>query len=371
MNGMYFSNYDLGDNTSGVSKKINMQVDAFQKNNVSIDTPIVYEKKKILKVLTKLPFVSTVYDFQVRKIIKSIGSCKPDFVYFRHNVFTRQLLKNLVALKNKGILILYEIPTYPYDRNEHKIKNVFMRMKDRKWREKCGRVIDYIVDTSGSKEIFGAKTINISNGINPDSILPKKVFPGTRDIHLIGVALMAPVHGFDRVIKSLSNYYMGRPGEKVYFHIVGDGDAKKSLVELSKHLKMTDYVIFHGMQYGKDLDDIYDIANIGIGTLAIQRRYADQKVSSLKTKEYSAKGIPFVTGEYEEIFDTMDCDFKYAINQGDDAFDINQLINWYTSLVDKYYGEEKLTEHIRRFAYKYLTWNDQIAKIVAVISKEV
>ena len=370
MKGIYISNYNLFDSTSGVSKKINMQIDAFKKNNVCIDAPIVFEKNKLVKIVTKLPFLSTVYDFHVREIIRSIGDNKPDFVYFRHNVFTRQLLKNLLALKKKGVLILYEIPTYPYDRNEKKIKNVFMRKKDRKWREKCGKVIDYIVDTSGSQEIFGAKTINISNGINPDYIIPKRIFKGTKEIHLIGVALMAPVHGFDRVIKSISNYYDDRPEKKVYFHVVGDGDARKDLEELTNHLNMEKYVFFYGKKYGDDLDEIYDKADIGIGTLAIQRRYANQKVSSLKTKEYSAKGIPFVTGEVDEIFEKSECDFQYKINQGDNPFDINKIITWYTSLVSKYDGKDKLADHIRGYSYKYLTWNDQIAKVVAVVSKK-
>ena len=142
MKGIYFSNYDLSDKASGVSKKIRMQVDAFTKNNVGIETPTVYEKKRIEKIYTKLPLSSTVYDYHIKRYLQHSDIEGIDFVYFRHNVFTRQLFKNLNALKKQGVTVLYEIPTYPYDRNEHKLKNIFMRAKDRKWREKCGGVID-------------------------------------------------------------------------------------------------------------------------------------------------------------------------------------------------------------------------------------
>ena len=180
---------------------------------------------------------------------------------------------------------------------------------------------------------------------------------------------MAPVHGFDRVIRSLKKYYNSDHKANIYFHIVGDGDSRKELEELSKKLNLSKYVIFYGKQYGAELDAIYNKCDIGIGTLAIHRRYKNQKVSSLKTKEYSAKGLPFVTGEYDEIFEKNTCDFRYALDQSDDDFNMDDLLEWYSKLIMNYLGKENLARHIRQYAYDYLSWKEQIGKVVSVISK--
>lgn len=367
MKALYFSNYDLNDDASGVSKKIKMQLDGFFKNEVEIIAPVVFRHSFIDKLYTKLPFTSTMYDIAVSDYINNKIDKNIRFVYMRHDVFTRKLVNNLKKLKRLGIKIFYEIPTYPYDRNEKKVKNIFMRLKDKKWRNVAGQYIDYIVDYSGAQEIFGAKTINISNGVNPDFIEPKKEFGNSNDIHLIGVALIAPVHAFDRVIESLKQYYLKVQTRKVYFHIVGDGDAKQYLIQLVRKYQLEEYVLFHGVQYGDSLDALYNLADIGVGVLGIHRRYKNQKVSSLKTKEYSAKGIPFISSEIDDAFEKHECDFKYMLDQDDTAFDVNDMINWYDRIVEAYGSKQQLSNHIRNYAYNYLTWKEQISKIITNI----
>ncbi|MCI8534007.1 MAG: glycosyltransferase [Hungatella sp.] len=364
MRGIYLSNYNLAEISSGVSKKISMQLDAFIQNGIEIEAPKVFADSYFAKAYVKLPFVSSVYDLNIKKYIISQNLNEIHFVYLRHNLFTQQLYKNLKRLKLKGIKVLYEIPTYPYDRNEHKLKNTFMRSKDKYWREKCGKYIDYIIDYSGSDFIYGVKTINISNGINPDFIVPKKEFSHDLSIHMIGVALMAPVHAFDRVINSIQSYYELNPKRKIYFHIIGNGDSRPYLESLTRKLGMKEYIIFHGLKYGKELDKLYDIADIGVGVLGIHRRYANQKVSSLKTKEYAAKGIPFISAEYDDAFEKYECDFKFMIEQNDSNFSIIEMLNWYDSIISKHISKEKLAEYIRNYAYRYLTWKEQISKVL-------
>lgn len=366
--GIYFSNYNLEDQSSGVSKKIEMQLAAFKSNGVDITAPCVFSDSTFGKLFIKMPLISSAYDWKVSKYLHRSAEASFDFVYFRHCLFTRKLCKNLMRIQEMKKTVLYEIPTYPYDRNENKFRNIFMRAKDRRWRERCGKYIDYIIDYSGTKEICGVKTIQIINGIDANRIKPKKSFHHEESLNLIGVALLAPVHGFDRVICSIGEYMHLQQGRQIYFHIVGDGDAKQDLEQLTRHLHLEKNVIFHGAQYGDALDKLYDMADIGVGTLGIHRRYANQRVSSLKTKEYTAKGIPFISTESDDAFTRGACDFQFIIPQTDSTINLLDMIKWYDNLVQVYAGEERLRDHIRQYALKYLTWSEQIKKILLCTS---
>lgn len=368
MKGIYFSNCDLSNTGSGPSKKINMQIQAIKSLGIDVISPKVYADQLWQRIYVKLPFTSSWYDHKVKTYIRD----KMDgmnFVYFRHDVFTRQLIKNLKLLKMKKITVLYEIPTYPYDRNSNKPINWFMRQKDKYWRNHVHGLIDYIVDYSDSKEIFGCKTINIFNGIDVNFVSKRRYKPHGDDINLIGVALLARAHGFDRIIHAINRYDESKCCKRIVFHIVGEGDAKRELVTLTKKLELENKVIFHGFKGSSELDEIYDIADIGVGALALHRRIKDQKVSSLKTKEYCAKGLPFITCENDGAFIAENFPFAYIIGQNEEEIDLYALVEWYTKLLEEYGGNEKMAETIRDYASRNLAWAQQMKKVFTYIRR--
>lgn len=60
-------------------------------------------------------------------------------------------------------------------------------------------------------------------------------------------------HGYDRVIRGLSNYYKENPKVKVCFHIVGKGDEIPKLKSLTKQLHMDKYVFLRAFRQVKIL----------------------------------------------------------------------------------------------------------------------
>ena len=96
MRGIYLSNYNLAEISSGVSKKISMQLDAFIQNGIEIEAPKVFADSYFAKAYVKLPFVSSVYDLNIKKYIISQNLNEIHFVYLRHNLFTQQLYKSSV-----------------------------------------------------------------------------------------------------------------------------------------------------------------------------------------------------------------------------------------------------------------------------------
>lgn len=63
-------------------------------------------------------------------------------------------------------------------------------------------------------------------------------------------------HGYDRVIRGLSNYYKENPKVKVCFHIVGKGDEIPKLKSLTKQLHMDKYVFLRAFRQVKILKNI-------------------------------------------------------------------------------------------------------------------
>ena len=83
--------------------------------------------------------------------------------------------------------------------------------------------MDAIVTFSDATEIFGQRTINISNGVDFDSIpIHHYLAPSDDSIHLIGVAEVHIWHGYDRLIAGIGEYYKNTQNPRqVFFHIVG------------------------------------------------------------------------------------------------------------------------------------------------------
>jgi hypothetical protein len=90
----------------------------------------------------------------------------------------------------------------------------------------------------------------------------------------------------------MKEYYKKENNVDVYLHVVGGGEITEELKKRALDLK--DKVRFYGFLFGEELDDMYDRCDIGLEILAPGRK--DIKVSaSLKSREYIARGFPFVS----------------------------------------------------------------------------
>lgn len=156
-----------------------------------------------------------------------------------------------------------------------------------------------IVTFSDYHCIFGQRTIQISNGVDFDSIpLKKTVSKNTSVIHLLGVAEVHYWHGYDRLIEGLGKYYQNPANTTVFFHIAGgiwksemhDSQHAPGFYELINKYHIEKYVIFHGQKMNEELDELFNEADFAIGSLARHRSGID-KIKTLKNREYAARGI--------------------------------------------------------------------------------
>ena len=207
---------------SGISKKIHYQVKGLRENGHDVrlcyydfspeghrcryvDGEVIkdYGTGNLAAIRQRLDF-GCIYDYCVREGI--------EFVYARcFQNASPFLIRFFKKLKKAGVHAVTEIPTYPYDQEFTSRSDWNMRLGlwiDKRFRNSLYKQMDAVVTFSDAEEIFGQRTIRISNGVDFDSIpLHSPLTSHHSPLHLIGVAEVHTWHGFDRLIAGLGEYY--------------------------------------------------------------------------------------------------------------------------------------------------------------------
>ena len=355
----------------GIAKKINSQIKAFQNLGINTSTSFLEvdgENKytgrtidgEILEEYSRISgmYISWKWRYKFRKLFMYIIEKKINVVYIRYTHFANPFfIRFLKKLKKAGVIVVMEIPSFPYDGEYNRVKFQAKIIKhiEEFYRHYFFGCVDRIVTFSDATEIFGVKTVKINNGIDLDTIQLKKISVSGNSIHLIAVAVINIWHGYDRIIEGLKTYY-NNPGAEVFLHIIGDSGNEESnkYKSLVKEYDLGKYVSFYGFKSGDELDALFNIADLAIGSVGIHR-IGLSNTNPIKFGEYCARGIPFVYSGIYDIFEEQP--FIYKVPNDDSAVNIHELVNFVKT--NKFYPEE-----IRKFAAENLTWEIQMAKIL-------
>jgi glycosyltransferase involved in cell wall biosynthesis len=282
------------------------------------------------------------YSFIKKELTPNNYNC----IYIRYHLSDFLFLNVLRLLRKNKSKIVIEIPTYPYKHELLRWKkgivrylidltsHVFLKLY-------VGRIITYSDDAS----IFGIKTINTINGIIYDTIVPvQKQFHPEVEINLISVSLTMSCHGYDRLIEGLYNYYSQGGSFNILYHIVGEGEEIKKYEGLVKKYKLEKHVKFYGFKSGNELNEVYDKADIAINSLGIHR-IGLKTESTIKSKEYAAKGLPIISSYQIDAFSQEDNKkYVHQISADETAVDINELIQFHEQV---YNNTDNLSNEIR------------------------
>ena len=361
---------------SGISKKIHYQVKGLRENGYEVhlcyydfdcrghrcryvDEEIIkdYGKGMLAGLRQRIDY-ACIYDY-----------CKLNgiqFVYARcfqnANPFLISFFKKLNQL---GIKSVTEIPTYPYDAEFVGFPFLTrMGLKiDQLFRHQLYHQMNAIVTFSDAEQIFGQRTIRISNGVDMDSIpLHDYHVPSDGSIHLIGVAEVHYWHGYDRLIAGLGEYFKHtRNPRQVYFHIVGgvwksemyDSMHAPGFAELMNKYGIRDKVIFHDQLFGEELNQVFNQCCFAIGSLA-RHRSGITTIKTLKNREYATRGIPFIYSEQDSDFDYQ----PYILKALPDETPINiqQILDY----VDIHHF---VPSEIRK-TVEHLSWKVQMKRVI-------
>lgn len=293
-----------------------------------------------------------------------------DLIYVRMGRETPFSLKAAKVFRKCSKRIVYEIPTYPYDSEllgimkRHsflrKIRSLISICLDRVCRSLLKKYIDcfaVMTDLDDVKEVFGAPAVKITNGIDVGSVPVRNRIP-EETIALIGVASVNYWHGYDRIICGLGEYYASGKTRNVVFYLVGDGPDLSKLKRLTQDFGLEQRVIFHGTRVGKELDDLFDRADIGVGSLGLHRK-GFQASAELKAREYCARQIPFI-GAGDDVDFTTDFKWRLQIDASDAPVDIEEMLAFHENCIA---CASEIAE-MRKFAVEHLSWETQLMKIL-------
>ncbi len=229
MTGLYiyfdFNREEETGNSIGIIKKIRSQHKCFQRN-LGGDCDLV-NLRRAFGQNSPLLFFSFIFSTRTFDF-SDIAKKRYDYIYVRRiDPNCRSVVYILRQLRkwNPECKIVYEVPTYPYDFIYRKslLGNVKLRI-DRHYRSQLHRHIDRIATLTPDGELFGCRTLRITNGIDCGSIeVSKKESYDRNRLSLVAVAQFGFYHGYDRVIEGLANY----KEREAVLHLVGDGDELK------------------------------------------------------------------------------------------------------------------------------------------------
>lgn len=354
----------------GVTKKLMGEFHAFEKlcDNAYLlirsnnEVALIHKGKKRIVVSKQIKGYFTelkLFDIAPR-ICQQYGI---DLCYIRYPMADWAFLKMLQRL-SRITKIYIEIPTFPYDNEHTTIKNYIARFnyrQDKVNRFKLNKYVDHIVTFSEDDEIYGIPCIHINNGIDIETV--KYIgddLTYDMDMTLISVAVMRPIHGYDRVIEGMAQYYKKykRPKRIVRYLVVGNGPDTDRLKDIVSRNHLEPYVEFCGKQSGESLDKLFQKSNLGLAVLAGHRE-GHVSVSDLKSREYCARGMPFITANKDNAI-PENMIFMKKVSMDDEPLDIDDIFCFFD-----YIKENKEIHQIcRQYAEDYFCWEYQLESVL-------
>lgn len=339
---LYIAFNDIDNQLFGVKSKIFAQCRVFEDAGFQVD--LIQRQGAQTVLLRREQVVSTVKPRKKRienRYVRSVldkhhqlGDLKRflkgrqyDGCYIRFDFTDPGFLSLLKRLRKICPKILLELPTYPYDAENQAM--LLSRVKlgvDKIFRKQLHRYVDRIVTFYGGQErIFGISVLTVPNGFDFSSMELVRQELTEEAIHIIAVSSMREWHGYERFLEGMKAYYQGGGQRELVLHLVGNGREFGKYQALAQGLGSR--VVMEGAMSGKPLDELYERCALGIDSLARHRSGIDV-LSSLKSREYGAKGIPMINSCKIDI---IDGDFPYLLQVPADEspVEIQAVIDFY------------------------------------------
>ncbi len=364
---LFISSLDISNNRTefdGVTKKLLLEIRTFKQLGYRVDyierndgTAYIHRFDGTRDMIIKLCGVfykdqSNIY----KTLLTTIPQKQYSHIYIRYEGCHIAMSRFLYHISGSEVKVVAELPTYmgkwePGTSLQGKLRFLLKRLIDKF----MPMPFDYFITFDNHDRLFGKKTIKIENFTDVEKTPVRQTPTSKNELHLIGVAMMTPSHGFDRVIKGMSSYFKNNPSTKVYFHVVGGGMVADDWRKLSVQLGIDKYVIFEGIKSGQELDELFNNCHMGVATLAIFRKKC-KKASELKIREYCARGIPFIYSADEPIL--KDKGFALKVPHDETEIDIYNIVQFIQNI-----DMSGISEQMHAFALKECSCISQLQKV--------
>lgn len=370
---LYITRYSLHQSFN-LKKKFDGQLNAFR--NLGFDVYfigfdetnlyLINNDKKTVIGKTHFGFPSYLhtlfYNDLHKAAVKAIESQKFDYVYWRSAPLWKSSVKVAKTTKKVNATLIYEIPTYPQTEAQMSgLRGLFVRYSKRFDKVFHSLVDAYVlIGEDAGGEYRGKPAINIENGIDVSNV-PVRTPKNEDSIHILALASMSYWHGYDRLIRSLAQY---KGEDKIIIHMVGgnDGGCLNDWQELAFKLNLTESVVFHGQMTGKALEEMFDLCDIGVNSLAMYRK-GFAVTMELKAREYIARGLPFVCAVEDPALNDSQGTFWLRIPNDDSVPDMGQIAKFALDMKK----DISHVDSLRKLAENRMTWEMQYKKVFDVV----
>jgi len=336
--------------------KVPMQINGLQCAGVVVDR---YDLPMVID--TPFHFFKSLYD-SYKTLRDLISSSSYDIVFIRH-LFP--YITNYLALNRKHTcIIVFEVhdisrgftlrKNYTVSEN---MKYLYLKVMDLILLKKlllCSQGVVSVTSeiSKHTRSITNGdlQYLSLGNGIDvsKSSLRHSPQYWEKTSLNILCVAQVAYWHGIDRFIRGMHDY---SGDNTIILHIVGDGAELPNLKSLASELHLESQVIFHGFKSGADLDAMFDLCHIALGSLA-GFRIGLNEFSSLKTKEYCARGIPFLMAS-KDVDISEEWEFTRMVPYDESPIDMNTVINF----AEKVMADPNHPQKMRAFAEENLDWH--------------
>ena len=367
IHGFYLSCYGISDadiRTSGIARKVKNQVACFNQEGLNCEfAHCELPKSKLRRGIGSLPGIPDGVAWPPAERLRGAN-----YLYIRRPMFaSREFVSMLRTFRseNPDAKVVIELPSYPYDQELKAVPELFFAyLKERKYRKYWKNYVNRIADLSRHDEIFGIPTIPIVNGIDLSSIKVRKpsYVPGG-DINIAYVASFEIWHACDLLIRGLAEYYRLGGTRRINIYLAGDGSQIPRLKQLVSNFALTERVTFCGPLDLSELDALFNICTLAVGSMGMHRLNRQLLGSSLKVREYLARGIPFIYSGDEDILVGKQIDYCYQFDSVEAPVDFAKVIEFH----DRLYSERSETDiisEIRQFAEKNVSMRIGMNKVI-------
>ena len=164
---------------------------------------------------------------------------------------------------------------------------------------------------------------------------------------LKGTSTDALWNSLNRIIESIENYENNHKVELIVcgHNIVGEVQEKIFI----KHL---------GYLNKEKVDEIINEVHVALSTMALYN-HGLQEASSLKTREYFARGLPFIYAYTDPDLNEEAKEFSLELPNDDSLIDMEKVIEF----AEKALGDNALPKKMRKYAEEHLDYGVKMKKL--------
>ncbi|MCF4113141.1 MULTISPECIES: glycosyltransferase [Dethiosulfovibrio] len=200
-----------------------------------------------------------------------------------------------------------------------------------------------------------SSAVCMTNGIDVEDY-PARHYESQSDkegVDLLFCGALASWHGLDRLISAMAKFYEC----PVRLHIAGEGEEMDRLRSMVEKLPPMHSVTFYGYLDKGEISDLFDRCDAAIGSLALDRNGLRQ-ACTLKTREYAARGIPFVINYDDPDFRDIPWVLQIPSHK---EIDVRDVVSWIKKI-------SATPNQIRAYSSKTTNYDKKIRSLATKIS---